>query len=183
MKLLREKTQLLVIDMQERLLPVVFNGDAIAARVCVLTEAARLLGVPISISEQYPRGLGPTINSVLKAAGTTARPFEKMSFSCLGDKEMASHLTRLAATRRQIVICGIEAHVCVMQTALDLLNHGYDVAVVTDAVGSRDTASKDVALLRSIQAGVTPITTEMVIFEWLAAAGTPEFRSMLPLIK
>lgn len=183
MKLSRQRSQLLVVDVQERLLPAISGGDAVAGRCAVLAQAARLLGVPVTISQQYPRGLGATVASVREAAGPQACLFDKMSFSCAEDASLGAHLDMLASARPQIILCGIEAHVCVTQTALDLHARGLAVAVATDAIGSREPSSREVALLRLVQAGVTPMTSEMVLFEWIGVAGTPEFKTLLPLIK
>jgi nicotinamidase-related amidase len=183
MKLSRARAHLLVIDVQDKLLPAIHRGDEVAARCAVLAQAACLLDLPVTISQQYPRGLGGTLESVREAAGPQARVFDKTSFSCAGDPAIRAHLDATASTRPQIVLCGIEAHVCVAQTALDLHAMGLAVAVVTDAIGSRDPSSRDVALLRLAQAGVVPVTSEMVMFEWIGDAGSPEFKRLLPLIK
>lgn len=184
MTLTRDAGQLLVVDVQERLLPAMHGGAHAAAQIGILIRAARQLGMPITISEQYPRGLGPTVSSLLEAAAGEAVVLPKTSFSCFRALALAERLSTLRAQRRtQIVLCGIEAHICVTQTALDLHAAGYAVAVVTDAVASREPASKAVAILRLVQAGIVPLTTEMVVFEWLGEAGTADFKALLPLIK
>lgn len=181
MMLARATSQLLVVDIQARLLPAMSDGERTLAQAQMLAEAARKLGVPITISEQYPKGLGPTVAGVLDAAGPDAAVLQKMTFSALATPALAAHLE--ASGRRQIVLCGIEAHVCVLQSALDLLARGYRVALATDAIASRVASSKDVAIARLVQAGVVPVTCEMAIFEWLGAAGTDDFKAILPLIK
>ncbi len=179
------KAQLLVIDVQEKLAPAMSDAGPVIANSQRLIAAARHFGVPITISEQYPKGIGPTVDVLREAAGGETRVFDKMAFSCAQDPTIAGHLAqgRENASRSQIVITGIEAHVCVLQTALELFAAGYAVFVVADAIASRREASCQIALRRMEQAGVHPVTTEMVIFEWLGRAGTPDFKALMPLIK
>ena len=174
-------SQLLVIDVQEKLAPAMSDAAPVIENSARLVTAARHFALPVTISEQYPRGIGPTVETIREAAGNEARYFEKLAFSCLRDEAIAAHLK--AQQRRQIVVTGIEAHVCVLQSALDLKAAGHEVFVVVDAVASRQEASREIALRRMEQAGVHPVTTEMVIFEWLGRAGTPDFKALLPLIK
>jgi len=177
--------QLLVIDVQEKLAPAMSDAGPVIANSVKLITAARHFGAPVTISEQYPKGIGPTVGALRGAAGEGAITFDKMAFSCARDEAIAAHLGLLREERKrqQIVITGIEAHVCVLQTALDLRQAGYEVFVVVDAIASREQASRDIAIRRMEQAGVHPVTTEMVIFEWLGRAGTPDFKALLPLIK
>ena len=177
--------QLLVIDVQEKLAPAMSDAGPVIANSARLITAARHFAVPVTISEQYPRGIGPTVAALREAAGDGASAFEKLAFSCARDEAICAHLglLREGRTRRQIVLTGIEAHVCVLQTALDLRQTGYEVFVVVDAIASRVETSKDMALRRMEQAGVHPVTTEMVIFEWLGRAGTPDFKALMPLVK
>ena len=179
------KAQLLIIDIQEKLAPAMSDAGPVIAHSQRLITAARHFGVPVTISEQYPRGIGPTVDVLREAAGGEARVFDKMAFSCAQDPAIAGHLAQVReeATRNQIVITGIEAHVCVLQTALELLQSGYEVFVVADAIASRREASREIAMRRMEQAGVHPVTTEMVIFEWVGRAGTADFKAILPLIK
>ena len=184
MKLLRKASQLLVVDVQEKLLPAMTDGDHAAERAALLVRAAGRLDVPVTFSEQYPKGLGPTVASVAGASAEGAVTLPKTTFSCFGDDAIRRRLADLSSNgRHQIVICGIEAHVCVLQTALDLHAAGFAVAVVTDAIASRERTSKDIAILRLAQAGIAPVTSEMAMFEWIGEAGTAEFKAMLPLIK
>jgi nicotinamidase-related amidase len=145
-----------------------------------LLQAAGKLGIPTTASEQYPQGLGPTVPE-LAALVPAGRTFAKMEFSCAANPGLRAELDR--AGRRQVVLAGIEAHVCVLQTALELRAAGYAVAVVADAVASRRPASRETALARMAAAGVVPVTTEMVLFEWLRSAADPEFRALSRLIR
>lgn len=177
------RSQMLLIDVQERLLPAMSQPDLALANCAKLAQAANQLGVPVTVSEQYPKGIGSTVEA-LKAHIAGARVLEKMSFSCIADQAIAEHLSALKqAGRDQLLLCGIEAHVCVLQSALGAKAAGFDVFVAADATDSRTPASKALALSRMSQAGVQIVSTEMAIFEWLAIAGTADFKALMPLVK
>lgn len=176
----RRRSLLLVIDFQANLAPAIHEGAAAVAKARRLLEIARLLDVPRLASEQYPRGLGPTLPE-LAALLEPGETVEKLAFSAAREP---AFLEALAARRRpQLVVTGMEAHVCVLQTALVLKELGYAVFLVADAVGSRRPEDRALALQRLQAAGVTLVSAEMVAFEWLGRAGTAEFREALPLIK
>ncbi|MDD5249029.1 MAG: hydrolase [Rhodocyclaceae bacterium] len=165
---------LLVVDVQERLLPHVHDWQRLLENVQWLVKVAQKLDVPVMASEQYPKGIGRTHADVaaLLPAGATV---EKLHFSCVA----AQCLTPLAASaRRQVVVCGIESHVCVLQTVLDLKRQGKEVFVVADAVGSRSPADKSLALERMRAHGIDIVSREMVAFEWLHEAATPVFKEI-----
>ena len=178
--LLRDHCALLVIDVQEKLFPLICNRAEVEKNAALLLRAADLLSVPVLITEQYVKGLGPTIDSLLSV--TSRRPeVDKVSFSCCGDE---SFLTRLRSLdRRQIVICGIETHVCVLQTALDLTALGYQCHVAADATGSRSPDNRAVALDRLRHEGAVVTCTESVLFEWMRVSGTDEFRAVSKLLR
>lgn len=180
MLLERERALLFVVDVQERLLPAMERGDACVERIGLLLEGARTLGVPVMASEQYPKGLGATVPPVRERLGN-APVFEKITFSCARDATIRAAV--LGTGRRQLVLCGIEAHVCVLQTALDFAGEGLDVTVVADAVDSRRATSRELALARLRAAGVRVVDTEMVLFEWLERAGSDEFRTISRLVR
>ena len=180
MLLERERSQLLVIDIQEKLLPALYEPDAAIGRSAILMQAAHRIAIPVTISEQYRKGLGPTDLRIEKFRGN-ARVFEKMHFSCADDPAILAHVTSLG--RRQLVICGVETHVCVLQSALGFQKRGWDVAVVADAATSRKAASHDLALSRLRHAGVSVVNVEMALFEWMNVAGTAEFKEISKLIK
>lgn len=183
MLLKADTSQLLIVDIQARLLPAMHEAEALSRQAVIVATAAAQLGVPMTISEHCADKIGTTVTEVASAA-KGARILPKSSFSCLADEGLASHLaTHAGESRRQLVILGIEAHVCVLQSALAALNAGYDVFVVTDAVTSRRAQSCEVALSRIVQAGIVPVTTEMVLFEWLERAGTPAFKTVSALIR
>lgn len=178
----RARAQLLVVDVQERLLPAMHEGDAMVERCAVLMQAARRLGIPVLVSEQYRKGLGATVARLDALKGEVV--MEKMHFSCAADPAMAAHVEGLASGgRNQVVVCGIEAHVCVTQSALGFAERGLPVAVIADAVTSRRPESVRTAFDRLSAAGVTLANTEMALFEWLHQAGTPEFKELSKLIK
>lgn len=173
---------LIVIDMQERLVPAMQAPARTIRNARVLITAAEALGVPVLLTEQYPQGLGPTVPELARAAsGARAAILPKMHFSCMEDAGFAAAFK--ATGRRQAVIAGMEAHICVMQTAVSLMEQDYEVFVVTDATSSRTLESEKACLDRLQACGAGIVTTEMVVFEWLGRAGTPEFKALLPLIK
>ena len=175
---------LLVIDMQERLLPAMADADATLRNALSLVTAARYFNVPVTFSEQYPRGIGHTLPALLDAAGPDARVFEKLEFSCAGNTALKAHIAELRrAGRKQLLLCGVEAHVCVLQSAVGFADLGLGVAVAIDATSSRALFSRDMMLARLGRSVIMPVTTEMVLFEWLRRAGTPDFKALLPLIK
>ena len=177
-----ETSCLIVIDMQERLVPAMQAPARTIRNARVLITAARELAVPVLLTEQYPQGLGPTVPELARAAAeANAAILPKMHFSCMEDSGFAAAFK--ATGRRQAVIAGMEAHICVMQTAVSLMDQGYEVFVVTDATSSRTLESEKACLDRLQASGAGIVTTEMVVFEWLGRAGTPAFKALLPLIK
>ena len=184
MLLRSETSQLLLIDIQDKLLPAMAEPEAVRANAIKLAKAARHFQCPMVVSEQYPKGIGHTDSALAAELGEGARIFEKLEFSAIRDEAIASAVTKNRIQgRSQVVICGIESHVCVLQTALEMMRSGFQTFCVEDAMSSRTMSSKLAALSRLRQAGVTIVTTEMVIFEWLGRAGTADFKALLPLIK
>jgi nicotinamidase-related amidase len=175
MLLNKEDSILLLIDVQEKLTPLVRDHEALIARCEWLLKLAHQMSVPILVSEQYPRGLGLTLDS-LRAYVSQDDCLEKVHFSCMGDAQYVERLKTVH--KKQVILIGIEAHVCVLQTALDMKQQGFDVFVVVDAVSSRGEQDMKYALKRMKQAGVHLITSEMVFFEWVRMAGTPEFKEL-----
>jgi nicotinamidase-related amidase len=171
---------LVVVDVQEKLVPAIPDHDAVIDRTGRLIDAAKRLDIPVAASEQYPRGLGHTVEPLRERLAPGAR-IEKNTFDAL----RASEVRRwLEATRRdQIVLVGTEAHVCVLQTAFGGMGHGYAAFVVADAVGSRAAENRELALARLRAGGAGIVSTEMVIFEWLERAGTDAFREVVRLVR
>jgi nicotinamidase-related amidase len=171
---------LFIVDVQARLAPAVAGAEAIIARTRILLAAAARLAVPVLLSEQYPQGLGHTDERLLPLPdGAAVLP--KTPFSAAADPVIRAHLRQLG--RRQVVVAGMEAHVCVLQTALGLATDGYEVAVVADAVGSRLPERRQLGLERMRARGVAVVDSEMVIFEWLGDATHPDFRELSRLIR
>jgi nicotinamidase-related amidase len=172
---------LLVVDLQEKLMPHIHEHERVAARTVVMIEAAKILGLPVILSEQYRRGLGDTIPAVRAALGDAATGLEKTSFGCLGD---AGQRAAIEATgRKQLILVGIEAHVCILQTALAALSSGYTVFLAEDALGSRRAGDRETALKRLRRAGAIPATVEMLIMEALGIAGGEKFKAILPFVR
>lgn len=176
----KEGAALVIIDIQEKLFPHMAEKDRIAQNVAKLLKFAEIMKIPIVLTEQYPKGLGRTIPEV-KRLIPNIHPIEKVDFNCLGSEEFKACLGRLEA--KTLIITGIESHICATQTAIDGLNKGYNVYVVSDAVSSRSLADKAIAIERMRQSGVTIVSTEMLIYELLARAGTAEFKETLKLVK
>ncbi len=176
-------SSLLVIDMQDRLLPAMAGGQEALARCGILIAAAKTLGLPVAVSEQYPKGLGHSVPAITEKTGN-APVFAKTEFSGWRNEALKTHLIALhEGGRPQVVVAGIEAHVCVLQTAIDLALAGFGVFAVADAMASRAPASVALAQERMRQAGVEVVNTEMVVFELLGKAGTEEFRELSLLIR
>lgn len=169
-----ERSTLLVVDLQVKMVPAIADHETVVENVIWLIRAAQKIGVPVAALEHYPKGLGPLVPAVreLIAPGAIA---SKNHFSCVA----AQCLAGLPGNdRAQMVLIGAETHVCVLQSALELLEDGKEVFVVADAVGSRRPFDRDMALLRMREEGVRIVTREMVVFEWLGEAGTPLFNEV-----
>jgi len=174
----RGDTALVVIDLQEKLLPSIPLGKRVVWNVRRLIDAAGILGLPVVASEQYPQGLGPTVAEV--ASRLAERP-AKLCFSC---RELAGLFADLRQRHiEKLLLCGIETHVCVQQSALDLMAGGWRIYVAVDAVGSRFDLDHQIALRRMESSGAVLTTTEAALFEWCEAAGTPEFKQISRLVR
>ena len=170
----RARSALLIVDLQGRLLPAIHEGEEVVSQAVWLAAVAARLGVPTVISEQYPQGLGHTDARVLEAA-PGAQVVEKIHFSCAAGDCLAGSAIE---TSSQVVVCGTEAHVCVLQTVLGLRAQGRAVFLVAEACGTRRPADKALALARMAGVGVHIVSREMVAFEWLGRAATEEFRDI-----
>lgn len=176
----RKNTILMIIDLQKRLVPYVRNADILVTQTRILMGAVRILGIPLLVTEQYPEGIGPTITELKSLLGDTP-VISKRTFSCCREPKVMTALNVLQ--RRQILICGIETHVCVFQTAADLIERGYQVQVAADAVSSRTEANQTLGLTRIQHAGGEITSVESAIFELLETSACPEFKQVLKLIK
>ncbi|MGQ9576969.1 MAG: isochorismatase family protein [Thermoguttaceae bacterium] len=174
----RADTALLVVDVQEGLAPVSAHCRRVVWNIRRLIDGARLLGLPVMGTEQYPDGLGPTLSELAERLGPVS---SKLTFSCGGCPELFEKLEKRGVFK--VLVCGMEAHVSVQQTVLDLLANGWRVYVAVDAVGSRYEVDYRTALSRMDSAGATLTTTEAALFEWCDAAGTPEFKQISRLAR
>jgi nicotinamidase-related amidase len=179
-KLDRSRAALVVVDVQEAFRPAVLDFEQVAANVAVLVRGARVLGLPTLVTEQYPKGLGRTAPEVAEHLDEV-RPIEKVCFSAV----QANGFSReLHDTRRdQVLLCGIESHVCVNQTAEDLLADGAEVHVAQDAVTSRTAGNRALGLHKMERSGATVTSVETALFELVRQAGTPEFKQVQALVK
>lgn len=169
---------MLVIDVQEKLLPVIPSRARLEWNLRRLIDGAKLLSVPTAVTEQYPKGLGVTVPALAERLPT---PSAKTMFSC---RECAAVWSGWKESGvRTILLAGIETHVCVLQTAFDLLESGFSVQLAVDAVASRSPLDHDVALRRMVHAGVVPSTVESALFEWCETASAPEFKSISRLVR
>jgi nicotinamidase-related amidase len=176
----REGTVLVIIDVQEKLFPLIFEKEKILNNILKLIRFAKIINMPVVLTEQYPKGLGQTIPEI-KEIIPEIKPIEKVEFSCFGSEKFRLLLKDLRA--KTLIISGIETHICVAQTSLEGLSSGYKICVISDATSSRKLEDKNVALERMRQSGIIVASTEMIIYELLRAAGTQEFREALKLIK
>ena len=176
----RSRSVLVLIDFQEKLFPHVHEHQSVLARIELLLLASNLMHIPVLLTEQYPKGLGGTIENIRRAIPSVC-PLEKMSFSCVAANEFKQWLASFR--RDQVLLAGIETHICVAQTALDLASQGGNVFIVADATSSRRPLDAQIALHRLDRSGMTITTAEAVVFEWLRRAGTEEFKAIQPMLK
>jgi nicotinamidase-related amidase len=176
----RENTILLVIDMQEKLTRVMADKEQLIINLQKLIKGAIALGIPVVLTEQYPQGLGATIPDVITLL-PEAKPLAKMSFSCCGDIEIMQTLKNLKPT--QVLVAGIETHVCVYQTAADLVKQGFEVHVVVDCVASRTPDNKKVAVHKMRDMGVQVTSVETALFELLKTAENKNFKEISKIVK
>jgi nicotinamidase-related amidase len=183
MRLDRHKTVLVIIDVQEKLMPVIDGAADVVRNIERLVRGCHVLGVPVLLTEQYVRGLGATVEPLRRALEETSgyAPIEKSCFSAYGCEAFASRLAGLG--RDQVLIAGVEAHVCVYQTVEDLLARDRAVSVIADAVSSRTQQNKELALRRFESDGAKLSSTEMALFELTNTSGTDEFRAISKLVK
>ena len=180
-QLSREHAALAVIDMQEAFRPVIPDFGEVASRIAKAVQGARLLEVPVIVTEQYPRGLKHTADEIRRHIPAESKVVEKICFSSCGAQDFQSEL--ISRNIKQIVVCGIEAHICVAQTVLDLLSRGLEVYLLVDCITSRKPESKQVALSRLTQAGAWQSNLEMALFEMMRTADSPQFKAVQSLIK
>jgi hypothetical protein len=182
MRILPEHTLAIGIDYQERLLPAMEDKELVVKNSALLFSGLELLNIPVLITRQYPKGLGDTVEEIRAVTGK-AEVFDKTAFSCYQDEAVKEALEKLGQARANVILCGTEAHVCVLQSALDLLAAGYKVAYVTDCVASRKFNDKKFGIRRALAEGALPVTYESILFELTAGADNKAFRGISKLVK
>lgn len=180
MRIFAEDTAALIIDFQEKLVPAIANNEEIVAKSATFVKGLKELGVPMAVTQQYTKGLGETVPAIKEALGEFT-PMEKTSFSALGCEEFVTWVK--AQGKKTILVCGVEAHICVLQSIIDLIREGYRVFIVADCVGSRLVYNKDYAIQRATQEGAFVTTCEGALYEMVQGAGTPHFKAISKLTK
>jgi nicotinamidase-related amidase len=175
-------TALVVIDLQEKLVPAIDGGAGILANTGKLIHLAKILDLKTIVTTQYRKGLGGIVSAIEEALAG-AGSLDKVCFGCLGDEAFRSTLSQTIAPGGTLLLAGVESHICVMQTALGALDDGYNVHVVSDAIGSRSPANRALGIERMRDAGAIITSTEMAIYELLGNSSRPEFKQMLPYLK
>ena len=176
-----EDSIVMIIDVQEKLLNAVFNKTSLEKKAVTIANSAKILGIPVIVTEQYPKGLGATVESLKVALPENAQYFEKTAFSALENKEVLEALKN--SGKKQVIIFGIETHICVSQTTNALIQEGFEVSVIRDACGSRSELEYSAGLSRMKDNGAHVLTTEIALFEWLKGAKHPNFKEVQTLIK
>lgn len=177
-----ENSVVVIVDIQQRLAQAMPDGvrTRVIEQVSILLTAANVLSVPVMVTEQYPKGLGPTETDITTMLNSDVPVIEKTCFSCVQSAPFNQHLEQIG--RNKVILTGMESHICILQTALDLLGQGYQVYVLEDAVSSRSKANQYNALQRMRSSGVVITNVESALFEWLGDAKHPEFKTLAKLI-
>lgn len=176
MRIEREHTAALIVDFQERLVPAIADHEALMERVRILLQGLKVLDIPMTVTQQYTKGLGMSVSEVWEASGETEY-LDKISFSALEVAEPKIH------DKKYILVCGMEAHCCVLQTVIDLAGAGYVPVLVTDCIGSRRESDREMAIRRAEREGAVLTSSEAILFELLKEAGTPLSKEILNIVK
>ncbi len=181
MRILAEDTMALVIDFQERLVPVINNNEELIHNTEILIKGLQTLGVPTLVTQQYTKGIGMTVPALTEAIGEGFTYFDKITFSCAEDSTIIHSIEEMG--KKNIIVCGIEAHICVLQTVIDLIAKGYQVILVEDCVGSRKDSDRLVGIRRAVAEGAVITSYESILFELTRVAKTEVFKEISRLIK
>lgn len=181
MRILKEDTIALIIDIQEKLAPVIHQSEQIVHNTSILIKGLKALDVPMIVTHQYTKGLGMTVPKLIEAYGDNFIYSDKSAFSCMDDENIRKQVEE--AGKKNVILCGMEAHICVLQTAIDLKEMGYNVYLVQDCIGSRREYDMNVALQRAISEGIGLTTYESILFELTRVSGTDTFKTISKLIK
>ncbi len=182
MQIDRNNSCLVIVDVQTKLIPKIFNKDSLVNHINQLIHIFKVLDLPIILTEQYPKGLGPTVSEIKESLkGTSMKRIEKTSFSCFGSDLFLETLKK--NKKNQVILTGIETHICVLQTSLDLIQGDYDVFLVDEATGSRNIDHRSIGIDRMKNSGVIFTNFEMLLFEMLKDSKNPNFKELSGLIK
>ena len=183
MRIKREETAVLFVDLQERLIPAMDRGEEVIGRNVLLLEGLKVLGIPAVFLRQYPKGLGDIVPELREAAGDYI-PFDKLAYSAMKDEAIAAEFDRLRASGvKNVIVTGVESHVCVLQSCIDLVAAGFQPILVVDCVSSRKAFDMEIGLRRAVQENVLLTTAESILFELCVVAGTEEFKAMSRVVK
>lgn len=181
MRILKKETAALIIDYQSRLFPHINGHEELKNNTRKLIEGIKALEIPMVVTEQYPKGIGYTIDEVQEALGENYKPMEKSTFSCCDDKPIMDKLE--AQGKKNVLVCGIESHVCVLQTVIDLIEKGFNPVVVTNCISSRSAFDYKIALKRMRDEGATLTTYESILFELCRESAAPQFKTISKIVK
>lgn len=184
MRILAEDTMALIVDYQERLMPVIDDSEKVIRNSSILVKGLKILNIPMLVTQQYTKGIGMTVPAICEALGSNREDlayYDKVSFSCAGDENILEAIK--ATGRKNIIVCGAEAHICVLQTVIDLLDLGYHVILVEDCIGSRKKKDRKVAVQRAVKEGAVLSTYESILFELTRVAKTDTFKAISALIR
>lgn len=181
MRILAEDTMALVIDFQEKLMPVIHKNEELLHNVQILIKGLRTLNIPMLVTQQYTKGIGMTVSEITNIFGDEFTYEDKIAFSCMDDENIANKINE--STKENIIVFGVEAHICILQTVIDLIEEGYKVILVEDCIGSRKLNDKNIAVKRAIQEGAIITTYEALLFELTRIAKGDVFKTISKLIK
>ncbi len=179
----RERSALILVDLQEKLVPAIFESERVIRNAALLIECAKILHLPILLTRQYPKGLGDTVPAIRERIPGDSPPIDKVEFGCFNNREFAERIQAWKPQRNTLVVAGIESHICVTQTAIGALKEGFKVHLPADATSSRTAFNWKAGLDRMKESGAQLSSTEMIIYELLGKSGTPEFKAMLAFLK
>lgn len=181
MRILVEDTMALIIDFQERLVPVINNNEQLIHNTEILIKGLEVLGIPMLVTQQYTKGIGMTVPELTVLYGESFEYEDKITFSCAENDVILSKIEETG--KKNVIVCGIEAHICVLQTVIDLIDQGYHVILVEDCIGSRKESDRVVGIKRAITEGAIPATYESILFELTRVAKTDVFKQISKLIR
>ena len=181
MRITKEDTMALIIDFQEKLVPVIDNNEELIHNTQILIKGLQALQVPMIITQQYTKGIGMTVPALAELFGESFCYEDKVAFSCAEDEATLEKLKAMG--KKNIIVCGIEAHICVLQTVIDLIAMGYNVLLVEDCIGSRKERNRQIGIRRALQEGAIPTSYESILFELTRVAKTDTFKEISRLIK